>query len=213
MSHRTQALTRESTSVMTTAFDAWVLSLPLPHRTSPCVLSRPLCAAMNGVRVRVRDSNRRGTPGPHRRHFASVRIVNGVGPAPRGRRGNRRFLTMETRVVDAKLFFFPIPIPGDCHSHGWHVAKGGTDVRVRGIMRKKKRKRETMSRIMRCIYERWVHCQDDHHIFTRLRKASLSSWQNGLCSSAIFYNILHFLLARMHFIEFRDTLFLHKNVS
>lgn len=78
--------------------------------------------------------------------------------------------------------------------------------------KEKVKERETQSRIMRCIYERWVHYQDDH-ISMRLRKASLSSRQNGLCSSTIFYNILHFLLERMHFIEFRDTCILCKNVS
>lgn len=114
VSHRTQALTRESTSVMTTAFDAWVLSLPPLPPPYPSV--RSTAAIMYGYEWsprRVRDSNRRGTPGPHRRHFASVRIVNGVGPAPRG---NRRFSTMgDPRAVEAKLFFFPIP--GGCHSH------------------------------------------------------------------------------------------------
>lgn len=44
-------------------------------------------APMNGVRVRVRDSNRHPD---HRRHFASVRTVNGERAESRERREHGR---------------------------------------------------------------------------------------------------------------------------
>lgn len=202
VSHRTQALTRESTSVMTTAFDAWVLSLPPLPPPYPSV--RSTAAIMYGYEWsprRVRDSNRRGTPGPHRRHFASVRIVNGVGPAPRG---NRRFSTMgDPRAVEAKLFFFPIP--GGCHSHDWHwrrtSAKGGIDARIRdrSVTREKKKKRGKKRETRpRCRCECWVHswfiARTTAESPWDFQEISLSSRQSGLRSSAMkdLYNCIFY---------------------
>lgn len=60
-------------------------------------------------------------PSVHRRHFASVRTVNGRGPPSvervRGGRGNRRFPTIETRAFEAKLFSSSRWLRR-CHSHG-----------------------------------------------------------------------------------------------
>lgn len=86
---------------------------------------------MNGVRVRVRDSNRRPLPSPSpahsRRHFASVRTVNGRGPGlgegMRERTLPLQWGTPRARSAEAKAFFLSRARRPDsqcgrrCHSH------------------------------------------------------------------------------------------------
>lgn len=107
-----------------------LLSITVTTQISSCVYLVPPFsfvahyAPVNGVHVRVRDSNRHPD---HRRHFASVRTVNGENERRTDTRREKRTVSRQwepraVHVDEARLvvgaFFSP---PAGCQSPGWHV--------------------------------------------------------------------------------------------
>lgn len=90
-----------------------------------------------------------------RRHFASVRIVNGVGPAPRGRRGNRRFSTMGDPASARLSFFssrsrFPVAVTLVTDTDVVLQRKEVSMLKLEITRKRERRKREIESAGLRC---------------------------------------------------------------
>ena len=108
------------------------LYLFLPLRVPFCVLPRPLCRREWSPRSSTRFESARRTP-VHRRHFASVRVVNGKrGPPHWGNAGNQCLSTMEARDTSRLSFFSSQCGDCRCHSHDWHWRRTPTERGVDG---------------------------------------------------------------------------------
>jgi len=197
------------------------LYLFLPLRVPFCVLPRPLCRREWSPRSSTRFESARRTP-VHRRHFASVRVVNGKrGPPHWGNAGNQCLSTMEARDTSRLSFFSSQCDDCRCHSHDWHWRRTPTERGVDGGAGDRNNVETTMADRRRgilsydtdmilTIYTQSVHNCDNrqslHEIFRR------NLWTRGKADYTrpqwrIFYNrVFYLLLKRVHCIEFHDFL-------
>lgn len=145
----------------------------------------------------------------HRRHFASVRVVNGKRDPPHWGDigGNQRLSTMETR--DTSLSFF---------SSRWlSLSRLGTDVVLRKEVSTVAEDRNNASETRDAEYTRCIHSRlitprrqspNLHETFRRdlwVRKADYTRPRWRLFHNRGFF---YLLLKRAHCIEFRGALFI-----